>query len=239
MDGPVVKIGCCGWAMARRTYFRRFPIVEVQQTFYEPPRPDTLQRWRDEAPAEFEFTLKAWQLITHEASSPTYRRLRTPLKEQDRRQAGAFRLSDVVRRAWDVTREAAGRLRADKVLFQCPARFQPTPENRDRLREFFRTIDRQGLTCIWEPRGAWPAAEIAALCRELDLVHGVDPFQAEAATPGLRYYRLHGIGGYAHEFTDAELRALADRRARDAPTCFLFNNVSMARDAQRLQTLLR
>jgi uncharacterized protein YecE (DUF72 family) len=54
-------------------------VVEVQQTFYEPPADTTIRRWRARAPAAFEFTLKAWQLITHEPSSPTFRRLKRPL----------------------------------------------------------------------------------------------------------------------------------------------------------------
>src|ERR671929_9964 len=61
--------------MAFADYVREFRVVEVQQTFYEPPRDATLLRWRRQAPLRFEFTLKAWQLVTHEASSPTYLRL--------------------------------------------------------------------------------------------------------------------------------------------------------------------
>ncbi|MFQ5882008.1 MAG: DUF72 domain-containing protein [Candidatus Methylomirabilales bacterium] len=63
-------------AHATRGVFRRFPVVELQQTFYQPPRLKTVQRWREEVPATFEFTMKAWQLITHEPGSPTYRRLK-------------------------------------------------------------------------------------------------------------------------------------------------------------------
>jgi uncharacterized protein YecE (DUF72 family) len=36
-------------------------VVEVQQTFYQPPRVATLEKWRLDAPANFEFTLEAWQ----------------------------------------------------------------------------------------------------------------------------------------------------------------------------------
>ncbi|KGN41169.1 hypothetical protein N801_08795 [Knoellia aerolata DSM 18566] len=28
-----------------------------------------------QVPADFEFTMKAWQVITHESNSPTYRRM--------------------------------------------------------------------------------------------------------------------------------------------------------------------
>ncbi len=68
-----VKVGCCGFPGGMRGYFSRFEVVEVQQTFYQPPRMETALRWRREAQADFEFVIKAWQLITHPSSSPTYR----------------------------------------------------------------------------------------------------------------------------------------------------------------------
>ena len=66
-----IRVGLCGIGMARDKYFRTYPVTEVQQTFYEPPKLSLLQRWREQAPRNFEFTLKAWQLITHPPSSPT------------------------------------------------------------------------------------------------------------------------------------------------------------------------
>ena len=38
--------------------------------FYKPPQVKTLEGWRAEMPEGFEFTLKAWQFITHEAQQP-------------------------------------------------------------------------------------------------------------------------------------------------------------------------
>jgi uncharacterized protein YecE (DUF72 family) len=35
------------------------------------------------APAEFEFTIKAWQVITHLGTSRTYRRLRRPFADDE------------------------------------------------------------------------------------------------------------------------------------------------------------
>jgi len=29
-----VKVGCCGFPVKRTEYYRRFPLVEIQQTFY-------------------------------------------------------------------------------------------------------------------------------------------------------------------------------------------------------------
>ncbi len=227
------KVGCCGFPASRGSYYALFPVVEIQQTFYEPPRPGTARRWREEAPAGFEFTLKAWQLVTHEATSPTYRRLKTPLSDRERGEVGAFRWTDVVRRAWDRTHEIARLLGADKIVFQCPASFEPTSVNHDRLRRFFRSIEREGLVCLWEPRGAWRASEVRALCEELDLVHCVDPFEAEPVTAGLRYFRLHGIGGYRYRYTDADLDRLAGLAGGDEAAYVMFNNASMLEDARR------
>ena len=82
--GREVRLGLCGFTIGASEYFRRFRVVEVQQTFYEPPQDATLVRWRRQAPPGFEFTLKAWQLVTHEGSSPTYRRMKHGLDAADR-----------------------------------------------------------------------------------------------------------------------------------------------------------
>ena len=95
-----VKVGLCGASMALTSYAQRFRVLEVQQTFYEPPREATLRRWRASVPPAFEFTIKAWQLITHEAKSSTYRRLRTPLSAEERTEVGGFRWTPIVARAW-------------------------------------------------------------------------------------------------------------------------------------------
>jgi uncharacterized protein YecE (DUF72 family) len=239
MSTPMVKVGCCGFGVARPKYFQEFSLVEIQQTFYQPPKPDTIKRWRDEAPSDFEFTMKAWQLITHEPSSPTYRRLKKALSEKEKNQIGAFRWTDSVRLAWGTTLQVAQLLKADKVIFQCPASFTPTSENKDRMRQFFSGIERSGTTCIWEPRGEWQKDEIVALCQELNLIHCVDPFKAECVTDGLHYYRLHGISGYHHKYTDNELYDLAQRFAGGTQTYFLFNNVSMWQDSARFKQLLK
>jgi hypothetical protein len=154
MSKAIIKVGCCSFTVARPKYFQTFLVVEIQQSFYQPPKQDTVKRWRDKAPADFEFTLKACQLITHEASSPTYRRLKEPLSQKQRGQVGSFRATEVVRWAWETTLQMARLLVADKVVFQCPASFVPTNENMERMREFFSNINREGVTCIWEPRGS-------------------------------------------------------------------------------------
>jgi len=70
----MVKDGCCGFPVGMKKYFENFDVVEVQKTFYKPPSQKTAEKWRKNAPENFEFTIKAWQVITHPPSSPTYRK---------------------------------------------------------------------------------------------------------------------------------------------------------------------
>jgi len=233
-----VRVGLCGWTVSQASYVRRFPLVEVQHTFYEPPAEALLARWRAQVPPAFEFTMKAWQVVTHESSSPTYRRLRVPLPDDARGQVGGFRTTPAVLDGWRRTLACARTLQATAVLLQCPKRFTPTPEHVDRLRAFLAQVERPAGRLLWEPRGPWPEALLAELCHDLDLVHVVDPMQAETVTPEQTYYRLHGTTGSRHVHTDDELRGLRDRVADRTAPYVLFNNLPRTGDAERFLALL-
>jgi len=237
-----LRVGCCGTPTGLAKYATTFPVVEVQQTFYQPPRLSTLNRWRSQVPRDFEFTLKAWQLITHEASSPTYRRLREKLDNHQRREAGAFRLSATVMAAWQRTLECARALASRIIVFQSPAGFLPTKANKANLKAFFREIrrvapSREPRIYVWEPRGKWKPEEVRDLCDELSLVHGVDPFPQHPTTPGLGYFRLHGRTGYRYRYTEADLQALLKMARAFVQCSVLFNNISMLKDAKSFQQL--
>jgi uncharacterized protein YecE (DUF72 family) len=235
----MIKIGLCGFTIGASRYFERFPVVEVQQTFYEPPSTATMMRWRAEAPAAFEFTMKAWQLITHRSTSNTYRRLKTPLTPGERAEAGAFQDTGTVQRAWQKSLDCAKLLRATAILFQCPASFRPEEENIANLRTFFGKITRpKNVRLLWEPRGKWPDTLILDLCRDLDLTHVVDPFDRDTVTPELTYWRLHGIGNHYHVYTDDELRTLRARVPAEGETYVMFNNIPRVGDAERFRALV-
>src|SRR5439155_22653119 len=116
------------------------PDVEIQLTFNQPQLIETLEKWRAAAPDDFEITLKAWQLITHEASSPTYNRCTRYFTEAEFDQAGFFKSTKVVREGIEITLECAKALKARTILFQCPAKFQPLPENILNMKRFFSEI---------------------------------------------------------------------------------------------------
>jgi uncharacterized protein YecE (DUF72 family) len=236
-----VKIGLCGFTIAIVEYPRRFPVVEVQQTFYQPPAEAVLRRWRAAVPPDFEFTVKAWQLITHTAASPTYRRLRRPLAERERAGAGTFRDSAIVDEGWRATAACSAALGASGILFQCPASFRPTEENAASLGSFFRRVHRPpGVRLLWEPRGPWPPDLVASLCAAHALTHVVDPFVNETVTAGggVTYYRLHGVTGSRHVYSDSELRRLRDMVPPAGETYVMFNNIPRADDARRFGRLL-
>ena len=234
-----LKIGLCGFSLAIAEYPRWFPLVEVQQTFYQPPAENVMRRWRETMPPGFEFTLKAWQLITHVASSPTYRRLKRPLTSREKSDAGGFRDTPIVQEGWQATLDCARIIGATSVLFQCPASFKPTPENTANMASFFRRAQRPpGLRFLWEPRGPWPEEIVASLCAAHDLVHVVDPFVNRTVTHGFTYYRLHGITGTRHVYTDEELRRLQDMVPAAGTTYVLFNNIPRVDDARRFGRLL-
>ena len=234
---PTIRSGCCGFVLAQAEYFRKFPAVEIDSSFYQLPRLATAARWRADAPAGFQFSLKAWQVITHRATSPTYKRTR--LDDHDRQHCGHFGFNATIRWAWDETFAVAQELGAFLVLFQCPASFTPTPEHITGLKRFFEKAKRGKLRFGWEPRGAWAPEQITGLCSDLDLIHVVDPFQTPPTPGKLQYFRLHGISGSQHRYSDEELARLREF-CRPAPVsyCF-FNTTGMVPDATRFATLAR
>jgi uncharacterized protein YecE (DUF72 family) len=228
--------------MAMDDYSLSFPVVEIQHTFYEPPRDDVMRRWLASTPASLEYTMKVWQLVTHAAGSPTYRRLKKPLPAGA--EPGFFRDSPAVWDGWQRSLACAQLLGATAMLFQCPASFTPTDENVTRMRRFFETIERPAARLLWEPRGAaWVTQRPLALslCRDLGLVHVVDPFVTEPEPGHPVYWRLHGIGGARHSYTDGQLQHLRDllqRAATTAPAYVMFNNLPRVGDAKRFVRML-
>ena len=244
MDEIPPIIGCCGWAEAQPRYVQTFPAIELQTTFYQPPTNAVAERWKQIAPPGFRYCMKAWQLITHTPSSPTYRRLKSPVSPQETNEYGGFRPTEQVHLAWERTREIAAILDARVIVFQCPKSFLPTRENTRNLTAFFRDLDRDGRKLAWEPRGEdWHPDLIRALCIENDLIHCVDPFHADPTHGDILYWRLHGITGYRYRYTDEDLLQLKDKFSRNncpqRTSYIMFNNIYSKLDALRFTEMLQ
>lgn len=233
-----IRVGCSGFQKSQTEYFQHFPLVEIQQTFYKPPQVKTALRWRETAPAGFEFTLKAWQVITHEPYSLTYRRSGLTIPQADWRLYGSFRPTGVVMMAWEKTREIASALGAPVILFQCPPQFTPTDEHIHNLGAFFEKIDRCNFRLAWEPRGEWPENVVRDLCNTYALIHAVDPFLNQAVAGEIFYYRLHGGPDYQHRYTKDELVKLRDLLTGKEKGYVLFNNASMWENGLEFQELM-
>lgn len=241
-----VKVGICGFARAQDTIYANLRLVEVQTTFYKPMKRATAEAWRRRAPHTFEFTIKAWQLITHEPSSPTYRKAGIAIDEAQMDRYGFFRPTDEVLEAWSVTNEILRALDAKVVVFQSPARFKETEENIRNMREFFCSIeeDRKDIMVVWEARGAWDRKTVGRLCDELHLIQGVDPFAEAPVTTGSAYFRLHGSPPgkrmYRYTYTDEDLRRLDElcKNIEAAEVYVLFNNETMYEDALRFMKIV-
>jgi len=233
----MVKVGCCGFPTNKKEYFKKFSLVEIQSTFYEiPARIETVKKWREEAPRDFEFTIKAFQVITHDSKSPTYKRLKR--KFGNPKNYGFFKNTKEVFDAWEMTREVAKALNSKIIVFQSPASFRPEKENIDNFRRFFKKIKEKNFISVWEPRGNWPEDLIRGLCKELNLVHCVDPFKQKPLFGKINYFRLHGKPGYnlRYEYTEKDLKELL-KFCDKKENYVLFNNLSMAKDAFRFQKL--
>ncbi|MEP7038446.1 MAG: DUF72 domain-containing protein [Acidobacteriota bacterium] len=234
-----INIGTCGFRLNKVEYAKLFSCVEVQQTFYQPPQIATLERWRAEMPDEFAFTLKAWQLITHEAKSPTFRRLKRKLSDAEKEEAGYFKPTSIVKEAWEMTLACANALKAKTILFQCPASFKPYAENIINLEKFFSDIKRGKLNLAWEPRGDWDDEVIKDICDQFDLWHVVDPFQKHTVTPDKCYYRLHGMTGFRYKYEEAELEELVSLLPKNKRSYVFFNNIFMTEDALAFQQIIK
>lgn len=235
---PEVLVGCCGLPGRQADYYREFPVVEVQRTFYQLPRPSLAEKWRREAPEGFCFTMKAWQLVTHRCESPTYRRLREELPGRASAY-GDFQDTYEVWSAWERTLEWARTLAAPIVVFQCPKSFRPSDASVANLTSFFGRAERGDLRFVWEPRG-WPDDLVRELCAELDLVHCVDPLIDRTQHGDFAYHRLHGLPAYRYRYryTDDDLVRVANAAQSELDegrkaVYVMFNNWWLHDDARR------
>jgi uncharacterized protein YecE (DUF72 family) len=125
-----------------RFYAERFPIVEVDSTYYFPPNAQLTGTWVERTPATFTMNVKAYALFTmHPAAAKSvWPDLRDEVAEEHREKKNVYLThfdEDAAGEAWKRFRDAlmplhsAGKLGA--VLFQFGPWFRPRRDTRDHL----------------------------------------------------------------------------------------------------------
>lgn len=107
--------------VSMKKYQEVFQVVELNRTFYRYPKDSTVERWKKESPAGFEFAVK-----THQERSHEHR----------------FK-SDLAAQAFDKMKKTCRILQARTLLFQTPASF--TPGYLDDAQQFFKNMDSRAL----------------------------------------------------------------------------------------------
>ena len=193
-------------------YASRFPIVEVDSTYYFPPSPQLARTWVDRTPKRFVMNVKAYSLLTGHPTRPAslWRDLRDelPADVAAKRNLYAHHLEpDALDEVWSRFVDAlrplvkAGKLGA--VLMQYPSWFVPKRDNRD---ELGRMRERMGdlPVCVELRAPTWFRSRDRA--RTLDLLRDLQlslvvvdapktsklPTVLEVTTDELAVVRFHG-----------------------------------------------
>ncbi len=240
-------IGTCGFQRARKLHYENMEALEVQQTFYDPRMEKTFTTWRNEAPESFEFTVKAWMLVSHEYNRNLWTRLKQPVPG-DMRLFGHLKVNEATLWAWNVTLKAAEILKAKVIVVQTPPSFKFSTANLEGAIKFFSSVERRGKLIVWEPRGDWwdRFESLKAVASESGVLIGGDVLRNRMPPrdQNVLYARLHGLGGvevnYKYKYTEEDLARLAaiveDFGAKEA--YIMFNNVHSYDDALRFKMLM-
>jgi uncharacterized protein YecE (DUF72 family) len=196
-----------------RFYASRFPLTEVDATYYAPPNEHQAHVWAERTPDGFRFDVKAYSLLTGHPTRPqslwSDLRDQLPTGDRDKRNIYAHHLpADALEEAWrrfeSALRPLHERGRLGAVLFQYPPWFTPRRDNRAEIETLrLRLPDYRISVEFRSPR--WLAEErdrerTLALLREQQLVFVcVDapevsglPRLLAITSPDLLIVRFHG-----------------------------------------------
>ena len=204
---PTIRFGPAGWSyddwhgivypahkphgFHEAEYLARyFDTIEINTTFYHPPRPEVTRSWvrRVQHNPNFKFTAKLWQQFTHERIA-------------SQRDEKAFKEGIAPLRE-------AGLLGA--LLMQFPWSFKNTREDREYLGGLVMLFLEYPLV-VEVRHESWNRPEIYGMLRELGVgfcnidqpVIGRSLKPSERSTSPVGYVRLHGRN-YEHWFTPNE-----------------------------------
>jgi uncharacterized protein YecE (DUF72 family) len=200
-------------------YATRFPVVEVNNSFYMLPKEATFDRWREGTPEGFLFVVKASRYITH------IRRLREAKEPVDLFWSRATRLKD---KLGPILFQLPPNFRADPGLLKdflgtLPSGMRAAFEFRDdswRIEEVYELLDRAGAAWVMADRPGWQVPNVV--------------------TGGWSYVRFHQGRSTHPAYSRRKLRAWAERIAdlKAEDVFAFFNNDALAAAPSDAETLM-
>jgi uncharacterized protein YecE (DUF72 family) len=195
-----IRVGCSGWVYNHwrnifypkevpqkewlEFYTREFDTVEINNSFYRLPKPETFAAWRQRTPNGFCFAVKASRFITH------IKRLKDP--------------EESIKRFFDSVEPLGDR--TGPILWQLAPSFHRDDE---RLAAFLKVLPRKYRHAFEFRHKSWlegPVYELlgehrAALC----IPDRPDLPQDVRCTADWSYVRLHGSNHDNGDYSQAEL----------------------------------
>jgi uncharacterized protein YecE (DUF72 family) len=170
-------------------YAQRFDTVEINNTFYRLPKPETFDRWRENAPPGFRFALKYSRYGTH------LKHLADPEQALERFLEGAQRL----------------RRRLGPILVQLPPRWKADP---GRLDAFLRVAPRRHRWAVELRDESWLREETYDVLRRHGaalVIHDLLDRHPVELTSDWTYLRFHGRdygGSYSPQALSGQARRI-------------------------------
>ncbi|GAA4629152.1 DUF72 domain-containing protein [Actinoallomurus vinaceus] len=244
-------------------YASRFPLVEVDSTYYAPPAERTVGYWRDRTPPGFTFNVKAFSLLTRHPTRPAalYKELRERVPDKKTLYLRDVP-DDVADEVWQRFLESlwplqeAGRLGA--LLFQFPQWFPIGRANKEYILQVKRRCEPMRV-CVEFRNHTWMSEDNREETLDFLLRYDVPYVSVDmpqghpssippvlTATSGLAVVRFHGHSDkwtskniyerFGYLYGERELREWAPRLRRlaeDADTTHVLMNNCYRDYAQR------
>jgi uncharacterized protein YecE (DUF72 family) len=245
MEGTTVSnihVGCSGWVykhwrgifypegLPQRLWFERyaeeFDTVEINNSFYHLPKPETYDKWRKQAPEGFCYAVKANRFITQA------KKQKDPEEPLDRFLKPTRRLKEHL----------------GPILFQLPPSMKI---NLERLESFLKILPKS-VTSVFEFREkSWYVEEVLELLDRHGagfVAHDMKGLASPRWASGkAAYIRFHGAGGkYWGRYPDEALLEWTDwimeqSRSGRSVWCYFNNDIHghAIEDARTLKSMVR
>lgn len=230
----VVRVGCAGFPVDPAEYATQLSYVEIGESFHEGPGLDQAKAALERVAGDLAVGLVASKVITHPRRDPVYK---IPGPDvPDHAAVGHFTRSRWTDEAWERTDALVRALKAKVVVLRTPASFRKTAANALALENFIAHAERPGLDFAWDHGGAWPDAEVRAVCGRLGLLP-VAEATGKALPDGDVYVRYGGGASRRSSPTEAAMgKVAASLKGRDG--FVVFANNACWEDARRLAKAL-